>query len=81
MSAMIRDLSFSEIMDLRDVEKTLEWYGNRSGRPGLMGALTESGAFAAHYNLARWLRAKRLFDADRSAASRAKALEEYTESF
>ncbi|MCL2812236.1 MAG: B12-binding domain-containing radical SAM protein [Clostridia bacterium] len=72
------DLSFAELQELHDIEKALDWYGNSNRHPGLMGAVIGNGSpFAAYHMLARWLRANGLFDADRSAAQRGEALEQY----
>ena len=72
------DLSFSDLQELHDVEKTLDWYGNSGRHPSLMSnVIGKSSAFSAYHALARWLRAEGLFDADRSAAQRAEALERY----
>ena len=71
-------LSFAELQELHDVEKALDWYGNSGRHPALMGAVIGRGSpFAAYHALARHLRTDGLFDADRSAAQRAGALERY----
>jgi len=72
------DLSFAELQALHDVERALDWYGNSGRHPMLMRAVIGGGsAFEAYHELARFLRAGGLFDADRSAAQRAQALERY----
>jgi len=71
-------LSFAELQELHDVERALDWYGNSGRHTALIRALIgEASAFAAYHALARWLRNRGLYDANRSATQRAEALETY----
>jgi len=71
-------LSFAELQMLHDVERALDWYGNSGRHPALMRLVIGEGSpFAAYHALACRLRGDGLFDADRSAAQRAGALERY----
>lgn len=74
------DLSFAELQALQDVDKALDWYGNSGRHQAVMELLTRHPSpFAAYHALALWLRSEGLFDADRSAAHRAEALERYAD--
>ncbi|MCL1854819.1 MAG: DUF4080 domain-containing protein [Clostridia bacterium] len=72
------NLTFAELQALHDVKKALDWYGNSGRHSALMGVIIgKESAFAVYHELAGWLRAKGLYDAERSASQRSEALEAY----